>query len=281
MAQSVLLPGRQLVPQRDGGPDHDQQRGGAGRLVRHPVQCRDGDGLFRPCRIPDQRHRVVLVAARRQQPRGDGAKLAAGHVEHQDIARGGPVQVGHVPRQIVAGGEGDGAGNPAVGQRNAGGRGASDARADPGHDAERNAGGGERERLLPTAAEDQWIAPLKPNHPPSLGRQSDQPLVDPQLRGPASARPLAGRFFPRAGRQGKNFLRNQSIMENDVGLFQSVQGMQREQPRIARPGTDEPDGTRVEGWRDERGREHEIPLKGRLSAFKSILFHELQGIAGK
>jgi hypothetical protein len=50
-----------------------------------------------------------------------------------------------------------------VGRGNAGGGGRGEARGDAGHDPERDAGGGERQRLLAAAAEDVRVAALALN----------------------------------------------------------------------------------------------------------------------
>jgi hypothetical protein len=118
--------------------------------------------------------------------------------------------------------ERDGPGEAPMRQRNAGGRGTADTGAYPGYDPEWNASGGERQSFLATTAKDQWIATFEPHDPPPLPGQIDQALVDPQLRHPFSAGPLAHRFQPRLGSQGKDFLRNERVVKNEFGLAQPV-----------------------------------------------------------
>ncbi len=51
----------------------------------------------------------------------------------------------------------------------------ADARRDPRHDAERDAGGCERQRLLAAAAEDTRVAALEAQHPVAFPGEPDQP----------------------------------------------------------------------------------------------------------
>ncbi len=110
---------------------------------------------------------------------------------------------------------------------------------DAGDDAKRNAGGGERQRLLPAAAEDQRIAALQPQHAQAVGAKRDQALVDAQLRRLHASGALAHLLQPMRG-QRQDVGRDQRVVQHHVGHRQRVRGVQGEQSRIARPGPGEP-----------------------------------------
>ena len=101
--------------------------------------------------------------------------------------------------------------------RNAGRRRPADAGADPGDDAEADAGRRQRQRLLPAATEHQRIAALQPHHAMPLPRQADQPLIDAKLRRAAPAGALADRFQPRLRRQRQDLRRHQRVVQHDIG----------------------------------------------------------------
>jgi hypothetical protein len=48
--------------------------------------------------------------------------------------------------------------------------------------------------------------------------------------------------------------------------------MQCKKPRITGAGTDEPHGTRVEGWWDKGGRKHDDALNDGISPAKEVIF---------
>ena len=141
----------------------DGMRGGGALRLR---QRGDRHALARRRRVGDEGDRFRRVAARRAQTRGDRADLAQRHVEHQHVGaarQGGPVEIGQFAAGVVAGDEGDAVRQAAMRHRDARRCGAADAGADAGDDAEPDAGGGERQRLLPAAAEHQRVAALQPH----------------------------------------------------------------------------------------------------------------------
>jgi hypothetical protein len=148
----------------------------------------------------------------------------------------------------MAGDEGDGVVGIAIRRRDAGIGEAADPRGDAGDDAEGNAGGGERQRLLAAAAEDEGIAALEAQHPFALSRQPNEPLGDVGLllRGFSAA--LSGVFERGAGRgKAEDTLVHQGVVDDRVRPPQRMEGEEREQPRIARPRADQPHRTRREG----------------------------------
>ena len=160
------------------GPNQDQRRG-AGRNAGHRRaggrQRANPHILVRAGRIADQRHRFIRRPSRLDQPFGDLADPPLRHVEHQHLGparQRRPVHIRQVAAGIMPGRERHAARQPPVRQRDAGRRGAADPGADPRHDAERNTGGGERQRFLAAAAEHQRIAALQPHHAQSLRGQA-------------------------------------------------------------------------------------------------------------
>ena len=129
-----------------------------------------------------------------------------------------------------------------MGDRDAGGRRAADARADPGDDMKADAGRRERQSFLAATAENEGIAALQPHHAKAGARQFDQALVDAHLRRALAAGALAHGLQSRLERQGQDLGRDQRVMQNDVRLRQRLRGLQCQQVRIAWPRADQPDG---------------------------------------
>jgi len=151
----------------------------------------------------------------------------------------------HRAAALVSGHERDRGGDVAMGHRDAGIGEPADPGGDPGHDAKRNLRGGERQGLLAAAPEDAGVASLQPQHPVSLPGQMDQSRGDVGLarRRPAAA--LAGKFEDGAGPcQFEDARVDQRVVDHSVGIVERVQRQGREQPRIARPGADQPDAAR-------------------------------------
>ena len=83
------------------------------------------------------------------------------------------------PRALVVPGDGDeGRCGAAMRHRDAGQRGRGDRGADARHDLERDAGRGERQRLLAAAPEDERVARLEPHDPAPAARGANQQPVD-------------------------------------------------------------------------------------------------------
>ena len=147
----------------------------------------------------------------------------------------------------VPGGEDDGVVGLARRCRDAGQRRTGEARGEAGHDAEADARAGQRQRLFAAASEDERIAAFEAEHPLSLARQRDQPLVDVALMRGRLAAALAGSLDVRARSQVTEHARvDQLVVHDDVAAPQGVHGHERQQARIARPGADEPDLARIE-----------------------------------
>ena len=129
---------------------------------------------------------------------------------------------------------------------------AAGGRGDSRHQAEGDAGCGERERLLAAAAEDEGIAPLEAQHAKPLPGEPYQAPADVGLVRRRLAAPLAG-IFERSTRPGErqDFRRDQGVVDHAIGLAERIRRVEREQPRIARPGAHEPHRSRLDrgqGW---------------------------------
>ena len=188
--------------------------------------------------VADERHRCLRREPAPGQPLGDGLELAERHVEdqHRRAVRDGlPVErVRHAAGRVVAGQQRHRRVGGAMGHGDAGRRQAAGSGGDARHEAKGDAGCGERQRLLPAPAEDEGIAALEAEHALPLPREPNQPAADVGLARGRLAAPLAGVFErgPRPG-QRQNLGRDQSVVDDAIGLSQRVCGMQREQARIA------------------------------------------------
>ena len=142
----------------------------------------------------------------------------------------------------MAGDEGHGLVHLAVGDWDAGAGQSADPGGDAGDDADRDAVADQGLRLLAAAAEDEGVAPLQPQHPTARAGQVDQPQRDVALQGRGLAAALAGEdaLGSRSGPVQQRRV-HQRVVDDDIGLPQRVQPVQRHQPRIARPRAAEPD----------------------------------------
>ena len=134
-----------------------------------------------------------------------------------------------------------------MGDRDAGRGSPADTGADPGDDAETDPGGRQRQRLLPAAAEYQWIAALQPHHAVAFARQADETLVDAKLGRALPAGALADRLQPRLRCEREDFRRYQRVVQHHIGLGQRAGGVQSQQPGVTGTRADQPDGARLEG----------------------------------
>ncbi len=143
----------------------------------------------------------------------------------------------------MAGDEGDAAGELPVRDRDARVRRRRHAGGHAGHDLELDARLAQHERLLAAAAEDQRIAALQPHHPPPGAPVLDQQPVDLLLRHLRPAALLADvdqfRVRPRVL---ERLLRDQAVVEDDVGRGDQLDRADRQQPRVAGPGADQVHG---------------------------------------
>ena len=100
---------------------------------------------------------------------------------------------------------------------------------DAGHDAERHAGPHQGQRLLAAAAEHEGVAALEAQHALALAREFDQPFGDVALAWRRHAAPLA-RELARRVRIGEahHLVADQRVVDDAVGLAQSVQRVQRQ-----------------------------------------------------
>ena len=109
-------------------------------------------------------------------------------------------------------------------------------RRDAGHELERHAGVGERERLLPAAAEDERIAALEPDDAPPVASVHHEQLVHVVLL------EVVARDPQRVGRRLVDELfRHEPVVDEHLAVAQSLEPAHGDQLRIAGPGTDERD----------------------------------------
>ena len=139
----------------------------------------------------------------------------------------------------MAGEQAHAARDPAMGQRDAGRRGAAGRGGDPGHDRERHAVAGEMRRLLAAPAEDEGIAALQSDDCPPRAREADEKAVDVRLRHVMIAGNLAGKNARRARRnERKNGVGDQLVINDDIRLAEQTQRLDCHEIRIPRPGAD-------------------------------------------
>ena len=130
----------------------------------------------------------------------------------------------------------------------------------PGHDPERHAGGGQRQRLLAATAEHERIAALEAQHaPPAPARRSIRRWL---IR--SCAEPLRPARLPTGSKAAAALASariagvDQGVVQDHVGALERVGGVQREQVGIARPGADQPDAAGRE-LRQGEARAHAAP----------------------
>ena len=121
----------------------------------------------------------------------------------------------------MAGGEGDGAGDSAMGQRNTGVGGASQGGRDTGHDLERHVGCMQRQRLLAASAEDQRVAALEADHALSGTRQAYQQGVDVFLCHAMMGAGLADKdALGVTPRHVQHLIGHEAVVHHHIGLAQ-------------------------------------------------------------
>ena len=162
------------------------------RRVRQLVEAAARRDLTVRRRRLDRGDRSGRVEAAGDQLGGDRGPLRDAH-EHDhraaDPGQGAPVDVG-LAGAAVAGDDGEGRGDAAVGDGHAGGRGGGHGRGDAGHDLERDPGVDERLGLLAAPSEHERVAALEPDDPLPVPGERDEQGRD-QLLGDRAARPLA------------------------------------------------------------------------------------------
>src|SRR3990172_7961463 len=103
-----------------------------------------------------------------------------------------------------------------------------DPRADAGDHLERDFHPSQREGLLPSTAEDEWVASLEPGHRAPRPRLTDQDRVD-LLLGAAVAAVAFACIDPRGARPTKveETLVHQGIVDDDVHHLQTARSPYR------------------------------------------------------
>ena len=145
----------------------------------------------------------------------------------------------------MAGDEGDGAGPAAVGQRQAGVGRRPQRRRHAGNDLVIDAGLGQRFRLFAAAAEHERVAALEADHAPAGAGRLDHLQMDAgDALGMAAGQLIDAdqlRLFRRVFQQTGG---HETVVQNQIGLGQALDGAEGEQTGVARPGADQGDGRR-------------------------------------
>ena len=187
--QRAPLEPRQVVAQGHHRPDQ-RHRGRPDALGRgalgHVGERGHERALARQRAALDHRDGLVRRAPLGLQPLGDPRQRADAHVEDErarEASERAPIEhrLGLVG-VLVAGDEGDAAGQLPVRDRDARVRRRGDPGGHAGHDLELDARLAQHERLLAAAAEHQRIAALEPHHPPPGAPVLDEQPVDLLLR---------------------------------------------------------------------------------------------------
>ena len=246
LAGSVCCQGARIAAEPDDAADHDQRR--PGPVLEHGRSGERRDRLLRARRgrIAKDRDRLLGRAPRSQQLGRDLGQAPEPHVEHDRLGTPGerlPVdRARRAAARVMARDEGDRLGAHPMGRGNAGVGGCPDAGRHARHDPERHAGRRECQGLLAAAAEHERIAALEPDHPQAGAGELDQALIDPELLRARPAGPLADRLEARCGPAERQDLgRDQRVVEDHVGRFERVHGIEGQETRIAGPGADQPD----------------------------------------
>ncbi len=232
---------------------------GAGNICRRATERRFEDLLILQRRVAHERDGFICAAAVVDQQVRDGAQMRERHVEDDDrraFGDGRPVEIfGDRAARHVAGDEGDGVIDVAVGDRDAGIAEAADAGGDARHQTEGDARIDQRQRLFAAAAEDEGVAALQAQHALAGPRQFDEARRDVALLRARLAAALAGilKLRPRPCELQNGFV-DQRVVDHDVGLLQRVERVERQQARIARPGADQPHPARLEDRQRQRRR---------------------------
>ena len=231
--------------QLDHIPDDDQRRrleALTGDLCRHVRQRCHMHTLTRGGALLDQRDRRGRSQTIGDQLLADQPQAAEPHVEDQRLGRTRqrlPIQVTAAILQ-VAGDEAHRLGVVAMSQRNTRVSRATGSRRDARHDLEADAGTGQGLELLPAAPEDEGVTALQAHHAMPGAGVIHQRLIDAFLGHAVIAARLADvqATCVRIG-QRQNLVTDQAIMNDDIGLLQMAQRLERQQLRIARPRADQ------------------------------------------
>ena len=210
------------------------ERGASGRLF----------GPGPPTHRRDRRVRIPTVLDEQVDDRIEAPGAHENHERPAGLRERGPIGVGGSLRGIlVAGHDGEVRREAAVGDRDSCVGGCRDRAGDTGHDFERNARVDEHLGLFAAAAEHERVAALEPHHGRSGLTVLDQRCVDPVLIHGHAARRLPDVDAQRAGRcEIEERRMREPVVHHNVGPRQQLRTPNRDQPGVARPGTDEIDG---------------------------------------
>src|SRR2546429_397058 len=111
---------------------------------------------------------------------------------------------------------------------------------DAGHCDHVNPGERELRELLASAAEDERVAALQPDHEMAGAGQLDEPGGDVILLSAFLSSPLPDPLEPSVGSaEGESFWRDESVVQHVIGVRQQLAGLDRDQRCIAGSGADE------------------------------------------
>ena len=179
---------------------------------------------------------------------GDRREVAHRHIQHDRLAgarQRRPIEA--VVVDTISGGKDNGPVDPSERRRDAGRGQSRQSRRHARDDAVRHARGGEHERFLAAAAEYAGVAALEPQHAMAGARQLDETVRDIVLVGGRPAAAFACEFKPRLRpRQRQDAAIHERVVNDDVGLRKAGERIERQQARISRPRSREPDMPRRE-----------------------------------
>jgi hypothetical protein len=209
----------------------------------------NSSALLGECRRGDHRHGLLRVHPSCHQSSGDRLEIAETHIEHDGLT--GPRQRAPIDLVLVtaamAGDENqrlidaaNGRGDRGHGQRREAGGYARD-------DAERDAGLGQSQSLLSTAAEHARIAALKAKHAMARARERNEAVRDARLRRRGLAAALPSKFEGGTGIGQRQHARiDEGVVDDDIGLGETGKRLEREQRGIAGACAGEPHLARFE-----------------------------------
>ena len=173
----------------------------------------------------------------------NGGKRGAGHVKDQSglLVVGEPPPSVGVHHILAAGGfDSHGAGDAPAGQRDSGEGRASVCGGDSGDDLKRNSFARQRLGFFAAASEDEGVAAFQPGDEFAVAGALDQGGGYLHLGLHFARAGFADKnLFGVASREVQNAARNQSVVEDDIGLLQKAQRFKGHQFGIAGSGADE------------------------------------------
>ena len=217
--------------------------GGGARALADVAYGADDDALARGGAALDDGDRLGRRAAGGDEALHDGAEARHAHVEHERRRRSRQLRPGDRARLLfvglVTGGEGDGAGEATMRERDAGVGWGGDGGGDAGDDVERHAGVDERFGLFAAAAEDERIAALQAHDDLPAARALDEERIELLLIEAIASRGTRDQLGGGRRVARDDLIGDQSIGDDHLGAMERFDRAHGDEPGIARAGADE------------------------------------------